>query len=145
MPTVQHAIDVAGSPDDCWRVFSDLSTWTRWFPMLAAVDGELAAGGHLRLTFAAGPARLPVDVRIEEFRPRALVRWIGGRLGVRGDHSYTFDVNIEGITRVTSRESFSGIGARLVRGPIFDKLDGETHESMARFKALVEGSQRVAT
>ncbi|HEY2748230.1 MAG TPA: SRPBCC domain-containing protein [Polyangia bacterium] len=139
MPTVQHAIDVAGSPDDCWRVFSDLSTWTRWFPMLAAVDGELCAGGRLRLSFAAGPARLPVDVRIEEFRPRALVRWIGGRLGVRGDHSYAFDVKIPGSTRVTSSETFSGLGARLITGPIFAKLDGETHESMARFKALVEG------
>ena len=139
MPTVQHAIDVAGSPDDCWRVFSDLSTWTRWFPMLAGVGGELREGGRLTLSFHAGPARLPVDVRIEEYRPRELVRWVGGRLGVRGDHSYAFDVNNPGLTRVTSRECFSGLGARLITGPIFAKLDGETHHSMARFKALVEG------
>ena len=62
MPTVQHAIDVAATPDDCWRVFSDLATWTRWFPMLRGCDGELRAGGRLTLYFAAGPARLPVDV-----------------------------------------------------------------------------------
>jgi hypothetical protein len=139
MPTVQHAIDVAGSPDDCWRVFSDLSTWTRWFPILAAVDGVLREGGQLTLRFFAGPARFAVDVRIEEYRPKELVRWVGGRLGVRGNHSYAFDVNQPGTTRVTSHESFSGIGARLITGPIFAKLDGETHHSMARFKALVEG------
>jgi len=47
-------------------------------------------------------------------------------------------VNSPGTTRVTSRECFSGIGARLITGPIFDKVDRETHQSMARFKALVE-------
>jgi hypothetical protein len=138
MPTVQHAIDVSATPDDCWRIFSDLSTWTRWFPMLREVRGELRAGGKLTLYFAAGPARLPVDVRIEDYRPGELVRWIGGKLGVRGDHSYIFSVNNPGTTRVTSRECFTGIGARLITGPVFAKLDGETHASMERFKALVE-------
>lgn len=140
MPTVHHAIDVAATPDDCWRVFSDLATWTRWFPMLRAVEGELRAGGRLRLSFAAGPASFPVEVTIEEYRPRELVRWVGGRLGVRGDHFYSFSVNNPGTTRVTSRECFSGIGARLITGPIFEKLDGETHQSMERFKALVEAA-----
>jgi hypothetical protein len=140
MPTVHHAIDVAATPDDCWRIFSDLSTWTRWFPMLQKVDGELRAGGKLTLTFAAGPARVPVEVMIEEYRRGELVRWVGGRLGVRGDHSYSFSVNNPGTTRVTSRECFSGFGARLITGPIFNKLDGETHQSMARFKALVEAA-----
>ncbi len=131
MPTVHHAIDVAATPDDCWRVFSDLATWTRWFPMLRA-------GGRLRFGFAAGPATFPVDVTIEEYRPREIVRWVGGKLGIRGDHFYSFSVNNPGTTRVTSRECFSGIGARLITGPIFAKLDGETHHSMERFKALVE-------
>ena len=140
MPTVHHAIDVAATPDECWRVFSDLSTWTRWFPMLRSVEGELRSGGRLRLVFAAGPASLPVDVTIEEYRPRELVRWVGGRLGVRGDHSYSFGESKPRITRVTSREMFSGLGSRLITGPIFDKLDGETHQSMERFKALVEAA-----
>ena len=140
MPTVHHAIDVAATPDDCWRVFSDLSTWTRWFPMLHRVAGELRAGGKLTLVFAAGPAHVPVEVAIEEYQPKKLLRWVGGRLVVRGDHSYLFDVNNPGTTRVTSRECFSGFGARLITGPIFAKLDGETHQSMERFKALVEAA-----
>lgn len=141
MPTVHHAIDVAATPDDCWRVFSDLSTWTRWFPMLHAVEGDLRSGGRLKLVFEAGPARLPVDVRIEEYKPGEIVRWIGGRLGVRGDHSYLFAVNNPGATRVTSRECFSGLGARLITGPIFARLDGEVHRSMERFKAMVEATK----
>ncbi len=141
MPTVQHAIDVAAAPDACWRVFADLSTWTRWFPMLRAVDGELRLGGRLRLHFAAGPTSLPVDVTVEEFAPGKIVRWVGGKLGVRGNHAYLFDVRQPGSTRFTSREEFSGLGARLIAGPVFARLDGETHRSMERFKALVEANR----
>jgi hypothetical protein len=132
---------VAATPDECWRVFSDLTTWTRWFPMLRAVRGELRAGGRLTLSFAAGPTTLPVDVNIEEYEPAQRIRWIGGKLGIRGDHSYLFSVNNPGLTRVTSRECFSGLGARLIAGPVFAKLDGEVHSSMERFKALVEAKR----
>jgi hypothetical protein len=137
---VHHAIDVAATPEACWRLFSDLTTWTRWFPMLHAVAGELRAGGRLTLTFAAGPVHLPVEVRIEELRPGEIVRWVGGRLGIQGDHSYSFAVHHPGTTRVTSREAFSGFGARLISGPVLARLDGEVHQSMARFKALVEAA-----
>jgi hypothetical protein len=141
MPTVHHAIDVAATPEECWRVFSDLSTWPRWFPMLQRVDGELREGGRLTLHFAAGPARLPVEVAVAEWKPQELVRWVGGRLGVRGDHYYSFAVNNPGLTRVTSRECFTGFGARLITGPIFARLDNEVHLSMERFKALVEAKR----
>lgn len=142
MPTVHHAIDVAATPADCWRVFSDLSTWARWFPMLQRVEGDLRLGGKLRLRMAAGPTSLQLEATVEELVPRERVRWVASRLGVRGDHSYSFDVNHPGTTRVTSRESFSGIGARLIVGPVFTRFDKETHESMERFKALVEAAKR---
>jgi hypothetical protein len=141
MPTVHHAIDVAATPDQCWRVFSDLACWPRWFPFLRKVEGELRAGGRLALHFAAGPARLPVDVTIQEYSPPGRVRWVGGRLGIRGDHFYDFTVNNPGTTRVTSRECFSGPAARLLTGPLFAKGDSEAHQSMARCKALVEASK----
>ncbi len=108
--------------------------------MLQRAEGELRAGGQLTLHFAAGPARLPVEVAIEEYAPRERVRWVGGRLGIRGDHSYSFGVQAPGTTRFTSSETFSGLGARLIAGPLFAKLDGETHHSMERFKSLVEAA-----
>jgi hypothetical protein len=140
MPIVHHAIDVAASPDACWRVFADLGSWPTWFPFLRAVRGELCAGGRLTLSIAAGPAALPIRVTISELVVGERVRWKGGALGVSGDHSYSFTTPAVGLTRVTSREEFSGFGARLITGPIFDRLDGEVHQSMARFKALVEAT-----
>jgi hypothetical protein len=140
MPIVHHAIDVAATPDACWRVFCDLAGWPRWFPFLREVRGELRSGGELRLSIAAGPTALPIRVTVAELVAGERVRWTGGALGVRGDHGYEFAVRAPGLTRVTSREEFSGWGARLIAGPIFDRLDSETHQSMARFKALVEAT-----
>jgi hypothetical protein len=140
MPIVHHAIDVAASPDDCWRVFADLGSWPAWFPFLRAVRGELRIGGRLTLSIAAGPTALPLQVTVEELVAGERVRWRGGALGVTGNHSYSFSTPAPGLTRVTSHEEFSGLGARLIAGPIFDRFDGEVHQSMARFKALVEAT-----
>jgi hypothetical protein len=145
MPTVQHAIDVAAPPEAVWRVFSDLGSWPRWFPFLRATPrGELRAGAEISLAFGAGPPGippLPVRVTVAELEPHKRVRWVGGALGIKGDHMFEFSVNIPGLTRVTSRECFSGLGSRLIVGPVFQRLDGEVHHSMARFKALVEATR----
>jgi hypothetical protein len=138
MPTVTHAIDVAATQAECWRVFADLATWPHWFPFLRGVRGELGAGRRLTLLLAAGPATLPIDIVVEEWEPGRRVRWVGGKLGVRGDHSYSFAEKALGLVRAISSETFSGLGARLITGPILAKLDGEVHRSMARYKALVE-------
>src|SRR5262249_43344441 len=94
MPIVHHAIDVAAPPDQCCRIFSDLGSWPHWFPFLGRVDSELRAGGRLTLHLAAGAGRLQVPVTIEELEPSRRVRWVGGRMGIRGDHFYDFAVNI---------------------------------------------------
>src|SRR5690349_21223255 len=111
-PTVHHAIDVAAPPEVCWRALSDLSQWPRWFPMCKdarAVGGEpWRIGGRVEITFHAGPVPLPVTVEVKELEPGRIVRWVGGRMGMSGNHSYTFSVNSPGLTRVTSHEEFSG-------------------------------------
>jgi hypothetical protein len=137
MPVVEHAIEVAAPPEACWRVFADLDGWPRWFPFLSQVTGRLEANGALRLRFAAGPVPFPVDVAIRELEPGARVRWVGGALGVQGDHSYAFTATEHG-TRVSSREEFSGVGARLIPRVVLARLDGEVERSMRKLKALVE-------
>lgn len=144
MPAVHQAIDVAATPDECWRTFADLATWPSWFPLLRSVraldgDGDpWRLGARLRMVFALGPARLPVTVAIEELEPRKRVRWVGGGLGVRGDHWYALDSRAPGVTRFTSHEDFSGFGAKLMIARVRDFLDDEAHRSMERFKAMVE-------
>jgi hypothetical protein len=141
-----HAIDVAASPDECWRALADLGSWPRWFPFLRsarALDGAMAndpwrIGGRMKLVLGVGPIRVPVTTVVQEIDPLHKVRWIGTGFGVSGDHAYTIEVRAPHATRVTSHEEFTGLGARFMTAGIFPRIDSEAHRSMERFKAWVE-------
>jgi hypothetical protein len=139
---VHHAIDVNAAPNACWERFVDLGRWREWFPLCKnarSLNGNpWRVGGRIEITFQAGPLGVPVVVEVEEIEPSKVVRWRGGRLGLSGMHSYTFGVNSPGLTRVTSHEEFSGVAAKWIPRRIIDRLDGEVHRSMERFKSLVE-------
>lgn len=142
---VHHAIDVAAAPDRCWRVLSDLTTWSRWFPMAryAAVEGAdpdpWRIGGRFQIVLDFGPVNVVVKTRVEECAAPGRVRWVGRGWGITGDHAYLLESKHPGLTRVTSHEEFSGPGSRLISGRIKARIDDEVHRSMERFKALVEG------
>ena len=139
---VHHAIDVKAAPETCWQRFVDLATWPEWFPMCkgarSLTDHPWRLGGRIEIMFHAGPMAVPIAVEVEELTPGKLVRWRGGKLGLSGNHSYTFSVNSPGLTRVTSHEEFSGVTARWIPRKVIDRIDGEVHRSMERFKSLVE-------
>jgi hypothetical protein len=142
-PVVHHAIDVAASPESCWKVLADLGSWTRWFPRAryAAVLGGQSdpwrVGGRFEILFDFGIS-VSVKPEVREVDPAKRVRWVGRGWGIEGDHAYTFEPHAPGLTRVTSHEEFSGMGSRLITRRIFDLLDVEVHRSLERFKALVE-------
>lgn len=147
MPVVEHAIDVAAPPAECFRVFADLDAWPRWFPYLSRAAGELRVGGELHLTFAAGDKPFPLSVAIEAIEPRApipMIRWTGGAFGFRGRHTHSFAVNAEGGTRVSWREEISGFAARLLTRNVLDRIHEEVQAAMHKLKALVEANQQLA-
>jgi hypothetical protein len=142
-PVVHHAIDVKAAPEAVWRVFADLSAWPKWFPFCKSarnLDGDWRLGSHMEIVFHAGPVGMPVTVELQELEPPRRVRWVGGRMGMSGNHFYTFSVNSPGLTRVTSHEEFSGLATRLIPRAVLERIDGEVHRSMERLKSLVEGT-----
>jgi uncharacterized protein YndB with AHSA1/START domain len=145
MPVVEHAVDVAAPPEECYRVFSDLEAWPRWFPYLARAAGELRVGGTLHLTFAAGDRPIPVTVAVEEVAGTPepmpepiIVRWTGSGFGLRGRHTHSFADNAAGGTRVSWREEISGIAARLLTSNVLARIEDEVRAAMHKLKALVE-------
>src|SRR5262245_18037742 len=139
---VHHAIDVKAAPNRCWEKFVDLASWPEWFPLCKnarSLQGHpWRLGGRIEIVFHAGPLGVPVVVEVEELDPARVIRCRGGRMGLSGVHSYTFSVNSPGLTRVTSHEEFSGVAAKWIPRRIIDRIDGEVHRSMERFKSLVE-------
>ena len=120
-----------------------MTSWPRWFPRCkhaSAIDGAPFTVGcrfEIRFDFP-----IPVSVKcvVDEIDLGKRARWIGSGFGIRGDHSYTLEAVGGGLTRVTSREAFSGPGALLITRAIRERLDGEVARSLDRFKALVEAA-----
>lgn len=155
MPIFHHAIDVLAPRAAVWRSFADLSSWPAWFPRLrsatALVDERLApgapfcVGGELDLLIAAGPlGEKKVRVVVRECEREQRVRWTGSLLGMTVNHLYSFEEKHPGSTRVTSHEEIAGLASRLVRGPVFEHIDREAHDSLAALKRLVEAAGAAA-
>ena len=140
---VHHAIDVSATPEACWKVLADLTTWPRWFPRnkwASALNGEpdpWRIGGRFEIAFDFGIA-VTVRAVVEEFEPARKVRWVGSGFGITGNHSYTFSSHAPGVTRVTSHEEFTGPGTLLMTARVRRMLDEEVHVSLERFRDLVE-------
>lgn len=102
-------------------------------------DGDpWRVGGRFEIVFEVGPLQVSVKPVVQEVERAKVVRWLGKGWGVQGDHAYTLESHSPGLTRVTSHEAFSGLGARLLRGKVLARLDEAAHISMARYKTLVE-------
>jgi hypothetical protein len=140
---VHHAIDVSATPEACWKVLGDLTTWPHWFPRLkwaSTLNGDSdpwRIGGRFQIAFDFGIA-VTVRTTVEELEPARKVRWVGTGFGITGNHSYTLHSHRPGLTRVTSHEEFTGLGARLMTARIRRMLDEEVHLSLERFRDLVE-------
>ena len=142
---IHHAIDIHASPAAVWRVFTDLTSWPRWFPEALSArslaEPTWQRGGTLEVEMAVPVLRsLTLHLRIEEVEAERKVRWIGKAWGVSGDHSYIFEDRGQW-TRVTSHEKFAGLVTLLPRvagAKVRERVDGLAHASMARLKALVE-------
>ena len=142
---VHHAIDVTAPVAACWSLFTDLSSWTEWFPALAEVRSvgpdrnPFQVGGRLHLAFRIARWKaFGIEVTVRDYEPETRIRWVGGGFGITGEHEYRFSMNSSGATRVTSHEEFSGFAVRLMTRKIFDHLDLEAHRSLERFQKLAE-------
>ena len=141
---LHHAIDVRARPETIWRVFTDLSTWPRWFPYATAAhsDDEVVwrTGGRIDVRMAVPVAgALRIHLGIVEVAAPDRVRWIGTATGMRGDHLYRFEDHGDW-TRVTSHEELGGWMAsaalRLARGRVEDAV----HVSLEKLRDVVEES-----
>ncbi len=138
---IRQAVEIAASPEACWRAFRRRAEWPRWFPLLESLEGppgdvELVVGDelHLRLVFHGRGAT--VRVHVAEVEPGRRVRWLGRGFGVTGDHAFSVEPAAGG-ARFVSDETFSGLPVRLLPRRLFDALEREAAAGLARFAALV--------
>jgi len=112
---VEKAAEVRAPAAAIWEQMMAVKEWPSWQPFITkariASDYEnLSCGSRIRFSLmAGGPASLPLTAAVTEFdRPRRLA-WTGGLHGwFYAEHSFDFEDQGGGVTRVVSRERFTG-------------------------------------
>ncbi len=109
---VSGSIDVAAPVEVVWRVLTAVEQWPEWNPDVrgAAVNGALAEGTTFQ--WKAGPGTIKSTFQAVE--PMQLLGWTGKTLGIPAVHAYRLRWR-DGVTTVTTEESWDGRVARLFR------------------------------
>jgi hypothetical protein len=130
-------IEIAAGPEAVWDVLTDFGRWPTWNSDVKSISfgGEVSEGAEFR--WKAGPGTITSTIRRVE-RPR-LIGWTGKTLGTNAVHVYRLEPR-DGKTLVRTEESFSGLVARLARGPLQRMLKRSLDTGLERLKARVEQS-----
>ncbi len=121
---------IAAPPDRAWALLVDLPAWRAWNPTVVSVDGDIAAGGAVRLVSTVDPKRT-FSLRVTELLPPTRLTWASGMpLGLfRGTRTYTLAPADAGTaTDFAMTETYEGPLAGLIGrsipdlGPSFEEF-----------------------
>ena len=115
-------IDIDASPEQVWRVLTDLSSYGQWNPFITRAEGTVEPGARLSLRMQPVGARgVTLRPTVIEASPGHRLRWLG-RLGVPGlldaEHVFTIASLDGGGVRLTQDERFRGLLVALLAGSL---------------------------
>ncbi|MGA7434974.1 MAG: SRPBCC domain-containing protein [Solirubrobacterales bacterium] len=122
MREIKTRTTIDASPDEVWKVLTDLELYKDWNPFITEATGDAVEGERLKLKMS------PPDGRSMSFRPTVLkadpgreFRWLG-HLGVRGifdgEHYFQLRELDNGGTELLQGEKFTGIAVGLLGGAL---------------------------
>lgn len=135
-PVVAEAeIEVAADPHTVWEVLTAMEDWPRWNPDVKSVSvrGEVAEGTEFR--WKAGPAT--ITSALQRVDPPRLIGWTGRTLGLRAVHIYRLEPR-DGGTLVRTEESYDGLLARVLSGPVRKMLKSSLDGGLRHLKTEAE-------
>ncbi|MGH8937733.1 MAG: SRPBCC family protein, partial [Actinomycetes bacterium] len=95
-------IDIPATPEELWRILTDLAGYADWNPFITSAAGAVAPGERLSLRMEPpGGWAMSVRPAVTEADPMRVLEWLG-RLGVPGlfDGRHRFELQpIAGGTR----------------------------------------------
>lgn len=121
--------------DVVWSVQTKIDEWSRWNPDVSQVDlrGPLRTGTEFH--WKAGG--VPISSVLQEVEPKRRITWTGRTLGIRAIHVWTFQETDRGVL-VRTEESFDGLLARLLVGPVRRMLSSSLEKGLQALKAECE-------
>lgn len=115
---VEKSLEINAPAAEVWDTALDVKTWPQWVPSIKSTSfegDELAPGSQFKLTIKVKGLSLPFKLTVCEYEKHRRIAWsAGSRLaGYRVVRALIFEEN-NGVTRVTSREQFSGPAAKFI-------------------------------
>ncbi|MEX2401193.1 MAG: SRPBCC family protein [Rhodothermales bacterium] len=126
-----------------WTVQSELDAWPAWNPDVSSLhlSGPLAPGTEFRWKSGG----LPIRSVLREVEPERRIGWTGrAPLGIRAVHTWSF-ASKDGGTLVRTEESFEGLIARVLSGPMQRMLEDALQKGVAALKVEAERRAKVET
>lgn len=122
--------------DLVWEVQADVEDWPNWNPDVTAIRllGPREPGTIFK--WKAGGARIESEFR--ELEPPRRISWTGKTLGIRAAHVWDFADSEAGGTLVRTEESFEGILARLLAGPMRRILESSLEKGVEALRRECE-------
>ena len=135
---IHTEIEIAAPPATVWVLLADLAGYRRWNPMLVAAEGEVRNGGRASLRYRSSlGVELQFAVRITRADAGRELRWVGRRLGIRGEHFFRLEPSGAG-TRLVHGEVFTGALAGVLgfafrrQIPVFERFDAALRDEAER-------------
>jgi hypothetical protein len=125
MRAIEAVTDIAAAPMRVWEVLTDFPSYPRWATYLRELSGRAEVGAKVKVVLGP-PDRRPyvVDCPVLEATPGVRLAWAAVIPGAAwlphfiysGAHEFVLTEVADGMTRLTQREHFSGLLARLAKG-----------------------------
>jgi hypothetical protein len=128
-------IEISAPPQVVWEVLTRFENWPNWNPDVKSMsfEGPLAPGSTFR--WKAGPGTILST--LDRVEPPHHVSWHGRTLTIDAYHQWWLEPR-EGGTHLRTEESFSGLLARVLRGPLQKTLDKSFADGVERLKREAE-------
>jgi uncharacterized protein YndB with AHSA1/START domain len=115
-------IDIAADERKVWTVLADVAAWPTWNPAVrdAVFDGELETGTRFRFSTVFGSMK----ARLSDVDAPHVLAWRGRLLFMGHRQTWQLQADADG-THVVTDASMSGLGARLFRKRLNQRLQGD--------------------
>ena len=136
----KREVEIAVLPEVVWDVLTGFEQWPEWNPDVKSMsfEGPVEPGSQFR--WKAGPGTIVST--LDRIEPPRYIAWRGRTLTIDAIHEWRLESR-DGGTHVETEESYSGLLARLMRGPLQKTLDSALEQGLGHLKREAERRSRV--
>jgi uncharacterized membrane protein len=146
MPTYEASASISASPDEIWRILSDVASWPEWLPTVTTVESldtkTLTPGSRF---VVRQPKLRPATWVVTELFPPTRFAWIARSPGLAMTAEHMVDPQTPSASKVLLRFSFSGplggIIGRLFRSITERYLQQEAASLKLKAESISSGGQ----